>query len=80
MGMTLTPKALRVNSGKTQEDVANHLELSLTAYKRKENNQTRWYADELAKLAVFYKVDIGIFFKPKVSYKDTKEVSEVGGR
>ena len=67
MTLTLTPKALRVNSGKTQAEVAEHLKMSLTLYKRRENGSTRWYADELARLAQLYSVDIKVFFNRKVS-------------
>lgn len=67
MDMKLTPKALRVNSGKTQAEIANYLGMSLTQYKRRENGSTRWYADELARLAQLYNVDITVFFNRKVS-------------
>ncbi|MDC3412563.1 helix-turn-helix domain-containing protein [Terrihalobacillus insolitus] len=73
MNVKLTPKALRINSEKTQHEVADVLGLSLTQYRRKENNIVRWYADELDKLAAFYEVPIQYFFIDKVSQKDTGE-------
>ncbi|AEH46742.1 helix-turn-helix domain-containing protein [Parageobacillus thermoglucosidasius] len=67
MKLYLSPKALRVNSGLTQKEVAEYLNLSLTQYKRRENGKTRWYADELYRLAKLYNVDISVFFPEKVS-------------
>lgn len=71
MNVRITPKGLRVSANKTQQEVANYLGLSLTQYKRKENNEARWYADEIYKLSKFYNVPISIFFTPEVSQKDT---------
>ncbi len=67
MEIKLTPKALRVNGGYTQKQVAEYLGISLTQYKRRENGKARWYADELYKLAKLYNVDISVFFGKKVS-------------
>ncbi|OAO78070.1 hypothetical protein A0O32_2200 [Anoxybacillus flavithermus] len=41
--------------------------MSLTQYKRRENGKSRWYADELYRLAKLYNVDISVFFPEKVS-------------
>lgn len=57
-----TPKSIRVRYGKTQEELAEYLGLSIVTYKRKENNKAKWYADEMARLAKFYNVDVSIFF------------------
>lgn len=65
--ITLSPKALRVNSGKTQAEVAKYLRMSLTQYRRRENGNTRWYAEEILQLAELYNVDIAVFFNHKVS-------------
>lgn len=70
--MRLSPKALRVNSKLSQENVANYLGISLSAYKRRENEEVKWYADELHLLSKLYKVNIGIFFENKVSFEDTE--------
>ena len=68
----ITPKGLRVSSGKTQQEVANHLGLSLTQYQRKENGKVRFYADEIFVLSQFYDVPITLFFVDKVSLKETE--------
>lgn len=67
MRLHLSPKALRVNRGMTQKEVAEYLNMSLTQYKRRENGKSRWYADELYRLAKLYNVDISVFFPEKVS-------------
>lgn len=67
MNIRITPKGLRVSSGKTQQEVADFLELSLTQYRRKENNEVRFYADEIYKLSKLYEVPVNIFFTEKVS-------------
>lgn len=71
MSIKMSPKALRVNAGKEQQEVADYLDLSLTQYKRKENGHSRWYADEIYKLSKLYGVPVGIFFTAEVSCKDT---------
>lgn len=71
MTITITPKGMRVSENKTQQELADYLELSLSQYKRKENGEVRFYADELYKLSLYYKVPISIFFEEKVSLKDT---------
>lgn len=66
-GVKITPKGLRVSAGKTQQEVADHLGISLTQYKRKENDHARFYADEIYKLSKLYDVPVSIFFEKKVS-------------
>lgn len=58
---------MRVSHGKTQQEVADYLGLSLTQYKRKENDHVRFYADEIYKLSILYNVPVSIFFDTKVS-------------
>lgn len=72
MNVKISPKGLRVSKGLTQEEVANYLGLSLTQYRRKENNKVRFYADEIYSLSKLYNVPINIFFTKQVSLKDTK--------
>lgn len=67
MNIKISPKGLRVSAEKTQQEVADYLGLSLTQYQRKENNQVRWYADEIHKLSKLYDVPVSIFFTEKVS-------------
>lgn len=67
MNVKITPKGLRVSADKTQQEVADYLGLSLTQYKRKENNHVRFYADEIYKLSKLYDVPVSIFFENKVS-------------
>lgn len=67
MKVRITPKGLRVSEGLTQQEVADHLKLSLTQYKRKENNEARFYADEIYELSKLYRVPVNIFFTEKVS-------------
>lgn len=67
MNVKITPKGLRVSYDKTQQEVADYLGISLTQYKRKENDHARFYADEVHKLSKFYNVPITIFFNQKVS-------------
>ncbi|MGO4372453.1 helix-turn-helix transcriptional regulator [Paenibacillus sp. MCAF20] len=54
--MKITVKAARVNCGMKSEDVAEYLGLSLKGYSRKENGHTRFYADEIARLSLLFKV------------------------
>ena len=67
MNTIVTPKGLRVSTGKTQQEVADYLDLSLTQYQRKENGHARFYADEIYRLSKFYDVPVSIFFNNKVS-------------
>lgn len=62
--MKLSVKAIRVNAGISQKEAAEHLGLSLTAYVRKENGRSKFWADEIEKLAQLFGVDIDIFFDP----------------
>lgn len=71
MNIKITPKGLRVSEGYTQQQVADYLGLSLSQYKRKENNEVRFYADEIFELSQMYKVPVNIFFTNEVSLKDT---------
>lgn len=71
MNIKITPKGLRVSNALTQDEVAEKLGISLTQYRRKENNKVRFYADEIYKLAKLYDVPVAIFFKNEVSFKDT---------
>ena len=67
MNIKITPKGLRVSAGLTQQQVADHLQLSLTQYKRKENQEVRFYADEIYSLSKLYDVPVSIFFGEGVS-------------
>lgn len=67
MKIKVTPKGMRVSVGLTQEEVAKHLDISLTQYKRKENGIARFYADEIYALSKLYEVPVSIFFESKVS-------------
>jgi transcriptional regulator with XRE-family HTH domain len=63
MNMRFSVKAARVNfTSLTQKEVADYLGLSLTAYCRKENGKSKFYAEELHKLAQLFGVNIDIFF------------------
>lgn len=61
--MQITVKAARVNVGKSQKETAHYIGLSLTQYQRKENGIARFYADELAKLSVYFNVPMLNFFE-----------------
>lgn len=67
MNGKITPKGLRVSADMTQQEVADYLGLSLTQYKRKENEHVRFYADEVYKLSKLFDVPVSIFFEKKVS-------------
>lgn len=54
-------KALRRQNFINQEDVAKVLNVSVNAYRAKENGQTRFYFDEIEKLAWLYGVSITEF-------------------
>ncbi|PWU68291.1 helix-turn-helix transcriptional regulator [Gracilibacillus dipsosauri] len=71
MDVKITPKGLRVSNCLNQEEVAKHLGISLTQYRRKENGKVRFYADEIYKLSKLYDVPVNIFFTEKVSFGDT---------
>lgn len=76
MNVRISPKGLRISAGKTQQEVADYVGLSLTQYKRKENNQVRFYADEIYKLSILYDVPVNIFFTKEVSQKDTNIIKQ----
>lgn len=61
--MIITVKAARVNVKMSQDEVAQALNMSLNGYKRKENGQRRFYADELAKLSKLFGVSMLNFFE-----------------
>ncbi|NMB13545.1 MAG: helix-turn-helix transcriptional regulator [Firmicutes bacterium] len=62
----MSVKAARVNfTNLTQLEVAKFLDISHTAYCRKENGKSRFYVDELAKIANLFNVPIDIFFDPE---------------
>lgn len=63
MNMKFPVKTVRINfTNYTQKDAADCLDLSLTAYCRKENGKSKFYAEELHKLAQLFGVNIDIFF------------------
>ena len=43
-------KAIRVNLGLTQEEMAKELSISVRAYTDKENGKSKWYWDEILKI------------------------------
>lgn len=59
----LTVKAARVNCGMLSKDVAEKLGLSINAYSRKENNRSRFYADEIAQLSNLFNIPYENFFE-----------------
>ncbi|MMZ56498.1 hypothetical protein D1872_183920 [compost metagenome] len=64
--MTISVKAARINAGLKQQDAANHLNLSLTGYQRKEDGTSRFYVDEAVKLSRLFGTDITIFLTKSV--------------
>lgn len=60
--MKLSVKAIRVNAKKTQKETAKYLKISLTAYCRKENGHSPFWAHEIAGLSVFFGVKIDVFY------------------
>ncbi|MEE4581503.1 helix-turn-helix transcriptional regulator [Paenibacillus polymyxa] len=71
--MTISVKAARVNAGLKQQDAADHLNLSLTGYQRKEDGTSRFYVDEAVKLSKLFGTEINIFFNAKC-HKKTRGV------
>ncbi|WP_347833958.1 helix-turn-helix transcriptional regulator [Gracilibacillus sp. JCM 18860] len=65
MDIKITPKGLRVSNCLNQEEVAEHLGISITQYRRKENGKVRFYADEIYKLSQLYDVPVNIFLLKK---------------
>lgn len=74
--MQLSVKAARVNAGFSQRQTANRLGLSLTAYVRKENGKTKFYADEIVQLSRLFGVQVQIFFEASCRVK-TQEFDHV---
>lgn len=72
--MEMTVKAARVNSGKTQIEVAQELGMSLVAYVRKENGHTRFYADEIFQLARIFKMKADNFFEVRCRKKTQNKI------
>jgi len=72
--MIISVKAARVNAKKNQVTVAKELGISLTAYQRKENGQTKFYADELAKLSRLFGVGMLNFFEATCPQKTQQDV------
>ena len=71
--MQISVKAARVNSGKSQNEVAMVLGISLVAYVRKENRHTRFYADEIFQLAHLFNTEAENFFESKCRKKTQKQ-------
>lgn len=67
--MKITIKAARVNAGVRAIDAAKALDLSITAYSRKENGHARFYIDEAAKLSNLFDVPFQNFFEAECLYK-----------
>ncbi len=61
--MKISVKAARVNAKISQEDAAKALGLSLTGYRKKENGQSKFYADELSILSCKFGVNMLNFFE-----------------
>jgi DNA-binding XRE family transcriptional regulator len=61
--MQISVKAARVNAKMGQEEVAEALGLSVTGYRKKENGQSKFYADELATLSQLFSVPMLNFFE-----------------
>lgn len=55
-------KSLRVKQGLKQQDVANYLGITLSAYNYKENGKRKFNVDEAIKLARLLKCDIEDIF------------------
>lgn len=60
--MKMTVKVARVSCGFLQKEVADHLELSLNAYVKKENGKSRFYFDEITRISTLFGVPIQNFF------------------
>jgi transcriptional regulator with XRE-family HTH domain len=56
-------KALRKNKGLTQEDLAEYLNISQSAYSRIENGDSNSWSIHLEKLCKFYNANPAIIFK-----------------
>lgn len=73
--MVVTVKAARVNAGLSQKQTADHLDLSLTAYVRKENGKTKFYADEIVRLSALLGVRVENFFEVSCLIRTHDEIS-----
>lgn len=51
-------KAIRVNLKMTQEEMANHLNITTRAYADKENGINRWFFDEILKISELASIDV----------------------
>ncbi|PAF31899.1 hypothetical protein CHI14_09625 [Paenibacillus sp. 7516] len=60
--MKMTVKVARVSCGYLQQEVADFLDLSLTAYVRKENGKSRFYFDEITRISTLFGIPIQNFF------------------
>lgn len=54
----LSVKAIRVNIGKTQKEMANLLGISTRKYADKENGLSKWYWDEIKKISEIADIEI----------------------
>lgn len=69
--MKISVKAARVNADMKSKDVAEALNISITAYSRKENGHNRFYVDEIAKLSHLFNVPFENFFEAGCLKRDT---------
>ncbi len=60
--MKMSIKAIRVNAGFTQQQVADRLGIGLQTYVRKETGVVKWWAREIAEMAEMFDTDIRVFF------------------
>ena len=71
--LTISIKAARVNAGKTQQEVADMLELSVQSYRKKEKGDRKFYIDEIVKLSAFFGIDFKFFFEARCRKKTQNE-------
>ena len=57
----MTVRAMRVNAGLTQEQVAKELKLTTLSYRKKEQGKTEFKFSELIKLCKLFKVELNDF-------------------
>lgn len=69
-------KGIIVSQGKTQKDVADHLEMAEKTFNRKLKNGV-FGSDEIDKMIDYLNIKdpMWIFFDRKVTLKDTKEIT-----
>ncbi|KXS45557.1 MAG: hypothetical protein AWU54_293 [Candidatus Frackibacter sp. T328-2] len=73
-----TLKAMRINAGLTQEDMAELLDTSKSNYNKKENGNSTFKLAEAKKIAdLFGKSIEDIFFTKKVSFKETSHPTDM---